>query len=209
MRIPRKQIIEMKKFVYELHQVKYLHYRDINHHIDRTNFQICTKVDFKAVEQDPKHKCIQETWGRLMDDKMDGYFFKSKSGSQYFIDNQDNLYRYSDHWGAVASCEWTREGQGQLAMSVFEKGDWEIGVANLKDFEVFRRSVDRRVDKVLNPEWIVEMEKVVPISKKLDALKNDPKFKSRCDKDKTLIGQNYGFFRKELSLLDKALNTNN
>lgn len=208
MRIPRKRIEAQRKFIYELHEIKHIHYRDLYHHIDSTNFQTCTKVDFKAIEQDPCHENIHETWGRLMHAKKGEYYFKSKTKSEYFIDDHDNVYRFSDHWGAVASCEWTREGKGQLAMSIFEKGDWEIGVANLKDFEVFRRSVDRRVDKVLNPEWITEMKTVVPMGKKLEALKTDPKFKSRCDKDKMFIGQNYGFFRKELSLLDKALNNN-
>jgi len=198
----------MRKFVYELHEIKYLHYRDINHHIDSTNFQICTKADFKAVKQDPDHENIHETWGRLMRAKKDNYHFKSKTGSEYFIDNQDNVYRFSDHWGAVASCEWTREGEGQLCMSIFEKGDWEIGVANLKDFEVFRRTVDRKVDRVINPEWINKMQTVIPIEKKLDALKTDPKFISRCNKDKMLIGTSYGFFRKELSFLNKVKNNN-
>jgi len=198
----------MKKFVYDLHQIKYLHYRDINHHIDSTNFQICTKVDFKAIEQDPDHENIRETWGRLMHSKKGDYYFKSKTKSEYFIDDQDNVYRLSDHWGAVASCEWTREGQGQLAMSVFESGAWEIGVANLKDFKVFRRSVDRKRDNVVNPEWVNQMITVLPMRDKLLTLKTHPDFKKRCDRDKTLIGQNYGFFNREVSLLEKVLNNN-
>ena len=208
MRIPRKRIEAQRKFIYDLQQIKHVHYRDLNTGIDSTNFQICTKVDFKAVKKKRGHKDIRETWGRLMDKNPHTYYFKSKSRSEYFIDDKDNVYRFSDHWGAIASCEWTRDGQGQLAMSIFEKGDWEIGVVNLKDFEVFRRTVDRRVDKVINPEWITQIQTIRPMKEKLEALKTDPKFKSRCDKDKMLIGQNYGFFRNELTLLDKAINNN-
>jgi len=208
MRIPRKHIQAKRKYVHELHEIKYIHYRELYPQIDSTNFQTCTKVDFKAIEKHPDHENIHETWGRLMHEKMGDYYYKSKSKSEYFIDDQDNVYRFSDHWGAVASCEWTREGEGQLMMSVFEKGDWEIGVANLKDFKVFRRKVDRRVDKVLNPEWVAQMKKVVPMEKKLLALKTHPDFPNRSDKDKTLIGQNYGFFRKEIGLLEKVLNNN-
>lgn len=208
MRIPRKRIEAQRKLIYDLHQIKYVHYRDLNKDINTTNFQICTKVDFKAIPQNPKHENIWETWGRLMHEIPHDYYFKSRTKSEYFIDDKDNIYRFSNHWGAVASCEWTREGKGQLAMSIFECGDWEIGVANLKDFEVFRRSVDRRVDKVINPEWVTQIQTILPMKEKLEALKTDPKFKSRCDKDKMFIGKNYGFFRNELNLLEKVLKNN-
>lgn len=118
------------------------------------------------------------------------------------MDDKDNVYRFSNHWGAVASCEWTREGQGQLAMSVFESGDWEIGVANLKDFEVFRRTVDRKQDMILNPVWIEHMETLRPTSEKLNELKYHPDFKNLPSKDKQFIGENFGIFRKELSYIE-------
>ena len=205
MRIPRKHITNQREVLQRLFKIKYIHYREHYLCIDSTNFQKSTKVDFKAVEQNPAHENIYETWGRLKHENTLTYAYASKTKSQYFIDDKNNLYRFSNHWGAVASCEWTREGKGQLAMSIFESGDWEIGVANLKDFEVFRRSVDRKQDKILNPEWVKRIKILIPISEKLSELKYSPDFKDRPNKDKQFIGENYGVFKKELSYLKKAV----
>ena len=199
MRIPRKHIGGQREFLQSLYKIKYIHYRDLHKEIDSSNFQICTKVDFKAVPD--TYNNIRETWGRLRHEFNPDYYFKSKTGSEYFITDDGNVYRLSNHWGAVASCEWTRNGEGQLAMSVFESGDWEIGVANLKEFEVFRRTVDRRQDKILNPEWINQMITLIPTSEKLTELKYHPDFKNLPSKDKQFIGENYGMFKKELSEL--------
>jgi len=202
MRIPRKFIGGQREFLQSLYNIKYIHYRDLHTEIDSTNFQICTKVDFKAIEKNPDHKDIRETWGRLKASMTLTYDFTSRSKSQYIIDDKDNVYRFSNHWGAVASCEWTREGQGQLMMSVFECGEWEIGVANLKDFKVFRRKNDRRKDMILNPVWIEHMKSLIPTSEKLHALKYHPDFKDLPSVDKQLIGENFGIFRKELSYIE-------
>ncbi len=87
-------------------------------------------------------------------------------------------------------------------MSIFESGDWEIGVANLKDFKIFRRSVDRRVDMILNPKWIEKMKTFIPLKDKLWELKNNPEFNNLPNDDKRLIGENCGFFHKQLSCIE-------
>jgi len=202
MKIPRENIESQRNFVSELDGIKYIHYRELHKEIDSTNFQICTKVDFKAIEKNPEHKNIHETWGRLQNDCVVTYFHKSKSGSRYFIDDQENVYRFSDHWGAVASCEWTREGKGQLAMSVFESGDWEIGVANLKDFQIFRRNVDRNADILINPQWINQIIVITPLRDELQELKKQPEFKDLPVEDKKLIGESFGFFNKTLKEIE-------
>lgn len=202
MEIPREHIIGQRNLVMKLDSIKFIHYRDLYKNIDTTNFQICTKVDFKAIEVNPEHKDYMETWGRLKNDCVVVYEFRSKTGSLYFIDDNDNVYRLSNHWGAVASCEWTREGEGQLMMSVFDSGAWEIGVANLKDFQIFRRSVDRRVDSILNPKWIENMKTIIPTRDELSILKSNPEFQNLPVEDKKFIGENYGFFHKQLSCLE-------
>jgi len=203
MDIPRKHIMSQRNHIMRLNACKFVHYRDLHKEIDNTNFQICTKADFKAIKQPKKHKDIMETWGRLKNDCVVTYEHKSKTGSRYFIDDKENVYRLSNHWGAVASCEWTREGKGQLMMSVFESGDWEIGVANLKDFRIFRRKVDRRVDMILNPKWIVKMKTVVPTKEKLADLKSKPEFNDLPVEAKKFIGVNFAFFNRELRCLDE------
>lgn len=203
MRIPRKKILEQKELLRQVNEFKMIHYRELILDINRSNFHLCTKVDFKAIEKKSEHKDIHETWGRLKSDTPHTYFHKtnkkgSKSKSQYIIDDDDNVYRFSDHWGAVATCEWTREGEGQLMMSVFETGDWEIGVAKLSDFKVFRRKDDRRKDYLINPEWIEQMEQFISTSKLLTEMKNSEEFKTMSNDRKKFIGENFGFFKKNI-----------
>jgi len=203
MRIPRKHITNQREVLQRLFKIKYIHYRDHNKFIDSTNFQKSTKVDFKAIVVPGEN--IYETWGRLKHVNTLTYAYTSKTKSQYFIDDKRNLYRFSNHWGAVASCEWTLEGRGQLMMSIFEQGDFEIGVASLKAFKIFRRSVDRKQDKILNPEWVERIKAMIPTSEKLSELKYSPCFKDRPAKDKQFIGENYGVFKKELSFIKEAI----
>lgn len=200
MKIPRKHIESQRKFVNNLEGIKYIHYRDLHKEITVDNFQLCTKVDFKAIGK--SHENIQETFGRLKDANIVVYEYTSKSGSKYFINNTGDVYRLSNHWGAVASCEWTREGQGELRMSVFIDGDWEIGVANLKDFKIFRRKDDRRVDIIINPIWINKMKTIIPTRKKLATLKCNPKFNDLPAEDKQFIGENYGFFVRMSNIIE-------
>lgn len=204
MEIPRKEIRHDRNYIMRLNGAKFMHYRDLHKNIDTTNYQICTKVDFKAIKQ--AHDDVRETWGRLKHYRVMVYEFTSKTGSQYFIDDNDNVYRLSNHWGAVASCEWTREGEGQLMMSVFESGDWEIGVANLKDFKIFRRSVDRRVDMIINPKWFEKMKTFIPMKNKLAELKSYSEFQNLPSEDKKLIGENFGFFHYQLSCIKNSIN---
>jgi len=201
MMIPKEHIEKQKEFVMTLQDSKYLHYRDIYKNIDKYNFQICTKVDFKAVG----NSCgdIFETWDKLKQASKITYEANTKSGSRYFIDEYNNVYRLSNHWGAVATCEWTREGKGQLSMSIFETGEWEIGVANLKDFKIFRRKQDRNIDFIINPKWLNQMKEVIQLKKELFKLKSLPEFKELPVEDKILIGTSYHFFNKELGGIEK------
>jgi hypothetical protein len=190
----------MHDFVVELERIKYVHYRDINPDINVTNFQTCTKVDFTPIIKNPDHENIHETWGRLMHENNPDYHYKSKSSSEYF-EKDGKIYRFSDHWGAIASCEWTIEGRGQLMMSVFDNGDWEIGVADLEDFKVFVRPVQQRKHKVLNPEWIENIAKIEPLVKILEKIKYCMEFKELKNEDKQLVGSSLGWFTRELNFI--------
>lgn len=57
------------------------------------------------------------------------YIFKKspKSNSEYLINkNNGDIYRYSDHWGRVASCRWTLDD--------YYGGDVSIAKSNIKNF---------------------------------------------------------------------------
>jgi len=197
MRIPRKHIENTLKHMEKLHEIKHTHYREYYKDINVKDFQICTKVDFKKVRN--TYGNIRETWGRLKHKHPHTYEFTSKTGSQYFITETGDVYRLSDHWGAVASCEWTLNGKGELRMSVFVNGEWEIGRANLQEFKIFRRKDDRRVDNIVNPMWLEKIKIVEPLAKKLYTLKCNPEFKTLPVEDKMLIGSAFGRMQGELN----------
>lgn len=54
--------------------------------------------------------------------------FKSKSGSYYFY-TDEGVYRYSDHWGRVASCRWKIKG-----IEVYKNQQFYVGFTKWEDF---------------------------------------------------------------------------
>ncbi len=200
MEIPRQKIQEADAFVRNLQKIKFVHYRDCYTHVDTTNFQISTKADFKEVKID-EGKNAQWQFNLIAELPTIVYKFKSKTGSQYLIDKDNNLYRLSNHWGAVASCVWTLEGRGELCMSLMICGEWELGVANLKDFTIYRRRQEKRRDFILNPLWIQQIKLLIPIQEKLQEIKFSPEFKELSSDDKNLIGTSWGKVTGELNSL--------
>lgn len=207
MRIPRKLISETLNFVKGIQGQKMIHYRELYKEIDHTNFQISTKVDFQRVKN--KNKRALELWDdikrEIIENKNLQGFYNSKSGSQYIITKDGFIYRLADHWGAVASCEWTIEGKGVLQESFFLTGPWEIGKAHLNDFILFIRKNLPRKDYILNPEWREKMLTTEPIITKLALLKAEETFKTRPIKDRIFIGESFGEIYKEFKSIDKQI----
>jgi len=187
MEIPRKKIQEVDAFVRNLQRIKFVHYRDCYSHINTTNFQISTKADFKEVGID-EDKNVHWQFNIIAEQPNIIYNFTSKTGSKYLIDTDNNLYRLSNHWGAIASCVWTLEGRGELCMSLMVCGAWELGVANLKDFTVHRRKQEKKRDFILNPFWIQQIKLVDATRKELCILRACPEFNEFANEDKYLIG---------------------
>jgi hypothetical protein len=200
MEIPRQKIQEADAFVRNLQKIKFVHYRDCYTHIDTTNFQISTKADFKEVKID-EGKNAQWQFNIIAELPTIIYRFKSKTGSQYLIDKENNLYRLSNHWGAVASCVWTLEGRGELCMSLMVCGEWELGVANLDDFTVYRRRQEKRRDFILNPFFVQQFKLVEDVQKELCVLRKCSEFNEFSNEDKFLIGNVYGRLTHEVNSL--------
>jgi hypothetical protein len=193
MRIPRRQIRKANKIIEANKHLKHVHFRELVKDIDHTNFHISTKVDYKKVD-----KKWKEIWKLCCYDGKVLFHHISKTGSEYLINRDGDVYRYSDHWGAIASCEWTIDGRGQLIQSIFEKGDWEVGVANIEDFKLFLRKNLPRRDFRVNPVWKDQMVVVVETFEKLKLLKNEDKFDNRPRRQKILIGENFGKLQRAL-----------
>lgn len=54
--------------------------------------------------------------------------FQSKSGS-YYSYTEEGVFRYSDHWGRVASCRWRIKG-----IDVYKNQNFYVGYAKWEDF---------------------------------------------------------------------------
>lgn len=124
---------------------RYIPLRKMFSEINKNNFHISTKADFKKTNKD---------WDSLKTNKDRTY--KSKTGSKYII-KDDILYRHSNHWGGIASCLWTLNGEGDPDYRRRGSDEpFQIGYAYYKDFEPY--SVYFKRDRVLDPLW---MEKIV------------------------------------------------
>ena len=201
MDIPRQQIEETKEFIKENESIKHVHYRDLYKHVDHLNFQTCTKVDFKEIVS--TYVNVREMWGRMKHSVSHDLIFeyKSKSGSEYFITSNGDVYRLSNHWGAVATCEWTLDGKGNLIESAMESGPWQMGVVNLKEFRIFRRKYSRKVDILVNPIWMEKIKIIIPLVEILENIKYSPEFNDLPGEDKQLIGATHGQFLRILKQL--------
>lgn len=76
-------------------------------------------------------------WEDLMADMKASPDFKYKhsplSYSEYYLDlKSGDVYRYSDHWGKVASCRWYI-----LPDNAYQHNLFRLGVCNIKDFSRF------------------------------------------------------------------------
>lgn len=54
--------------------------------------------------------------------------FKSKSGSYYFY-TAEGVFRYSNHWGRVATCRWKIKG-----IDAYKSQDFYVGYSRWEDF---------------------------------------------------------------------------
>ncbi len=201
MRIPRKLIADTRILIQNIECQKKIHYRELYKEIDHTNYQISTRVDFKRIKK--RNKGILKLWEQIKRESNIKIFYNSKSGSQYIFTREGDIYRLADHWGAVSSCEWTLEGEGDLRCSVFITGPLEIGKASIKDFALFIRKILPKRDYIINPEWVEKIEPVKKVVEKLAQIKAQEAFGDCKVEDRILVGTNFCSFRRELNFLNR------
>lgn len=93
------------------------------------DYYLSTKTTFKSVIPGDEHwQKTEERWEKMKKDPKFNWHHSPKSGSQYLIDESTgDIYRYSDHWGNVASCEWGIETK--------KEDGWDIAKSNIREFE--------------------------------------------------------------------------
>ena len=118
----------------------YLPYRKVFKTVSINDYYIGTEATFEPVSVENE---LGAKWDELK--KMEGFRLKKSplSNSEYLVNEETgDIYRYSDHWGTVASCSWKLNGLDNKTTA--------IGKANIKDF----KPIYSAGAEVINPKAI-------------------------------------------------------
>ncbi len=122
-------------------------YREVKKDVDLSDFYEATSVEFTKLSSD---KSVFSFWEGLKSDKDLKWHHSPLSNSEYLVNHHTgDIYRFSDHWGKVASCEWSLNDEPTEG--------WNIGVANIKSFKSlpFSRSL------VLKSSFVNQLNQVI------------------------------------------------
>ena len=130
---------------------EYVDYRSVIPTPSMNDYYVATRAEFKNVGAVPtiaNERRMHDTWVQALlaaeaenmatweEMKESGQyeFQKSpKSDSEYLLDRQTgDIYRFSNHWGVVASCEW---GIDQFLANEAGNGMYQIAKCNISDFK--------------------------------------------------------------------------
>ena len=100
-------------------------YREVKKDVDLSDFYEATSVEFTNLSSD---KSIFSFWESLKSNKDLKWHQSPLSNSEYLVNHHTgDIYRFSDHWGKVASCEWSLKDKPAEG--------WSVGVANIQSFK--------------------------------------------------------------------------
>lgn len=122
-------------------------YREVKKDVDLSDFYEATSAEFTKLSSD---KSVFSFWEGLKSDKDLKWHHSPLSNSEYLVNHHTgDIYRFSDHWGKVASCEWSLNDEPTEG--------WSIGVANIQSFKSlpFSRSL------VLKGSFVNQLNQVI------------------------------------------------
>ena len=122
-------------------------YREVKKDVDLSDFYEATSTEFTKNSSD---KSVFSFWEGLKSDKDLKWHHSPLSNSEYLVNHHTgDIYRFSDHWGKVSSCEWSLNDEPTEG--------WSIGVANIQSFKSlpFSRSL------VLKGSFVNQLNQVI------------------------------------------------
>ena len=122
-------------------------YREVKKDVDLSDFYEATSAEFTKISSD---KSVFSFWEGLKSDKDLKWHHSPLSNSEYLVNHHTgDIYRFSDHWGKVASCEWSLNDEPTEG--------WSIGVANIQSFKSlpFSRSL------VLKGSFVNQLNQII------------------------------------------------
>ena len=152
----------------KINSIPVVPFRSVIKEVTRNNFHISTQVDYKEIHLTSHFENIHHLWNSLSDK---GTNFKSRGGSRYWISDK-TIYRFSDHWGGVASCFWTIDGEGDPNFQIRKEGPFRIGWAFMKDFSIYETHFKK--DDLIDPTWCKEIiDPLYEMLKDLEEIKTE------------------------------------
>lgn len=130
-----------------LYEGKTVSYREVKKEVDLSDFYEATSAEFTKLSSD---KSVFSFWEGLKSDKDLKWHHSPLSNSEYLVNHHTgDIYRFSDHWGKVASCEWSLNDEPTEG--------WSVGVANIRSFKSlpFSRSL------VLKSSFVNQLNQVI------------------------------------------------
>jgi GNAT superfamily N-acetyltransferase len=171
----------------KINPVPMVPFRSVVKEVTRNNFHISTQADYKEIHLTSHFENIHHLWSTLSDK---GTNFKSRGGSQYWISDKA-IYRLADHWGGVASCFWTIDGEGDPNFQTKKEGPFRIGWAFMKDFSPY--TVNFKRDNLIDPKWCDKIRK--PLKEALEDLEE---IKKEIWEEEGVSGEVKGFIGKHI-----------
>ena len=130
-----------------LYEGKTVSYREVKKEVDLSDFYEATSAEFTKLSSD---KSVFSFWEGLKSDKDLKWHHSPLSNSEYLVNHHTgDIYRFYDHWGKVASCEWS--------LNDVPTEGWSVGVANIRSFKSlpFSRSL------VLKSSFVNQLNQVI------------------------------------------------
>lgn len=115
------------------------------------DYYLSTETTYKSIlSKEDTWQEIDYRWEEMKKSGKYDWHKSPKSSSEYLIDKKTgDVYRFSDHWGIVASCDWGIESESE------EK--WDIAKSNIKDFK------RRDMGIYFNPQYRIKMVEAAEI----------------------------------------------
>lgn len=125
------------------------------------NYFLDTKTTFHSVlSSTDTWSDVSKKWDDMKKSGKYDYHQSPKSNSEYLIDKTNgDIYRHSDHWGKVASCDW----------DIVHTSDnvWDIAKSNIKDFKRKKNSPSVYLNPVYRTKMVEAAKLVLPQFRKL------------------------------------------
>ena len=154
----------------DLYSGKTISYRAVKKDVDFSDYYEATSAEFQNISKEGNASSL---WSSLKQENDLHWVHSPSSDSEYLLDYKNQkVYRYSDHWGKVGSCEW--------ALNDITTG-WNVGVSFLKDFkalpssrsEVLRSSfIEKLNQSIVNLEDIINRPDIKKTSSAEKELRN-------------------------------------